>query len=152
MANTDDARTVAHRGPQVEARLAPERQRADLVVLGRQLDALDALGAATFAVVARARAGWPAAIAFVDGLDAVRRFVARFHATGTPTIWPAGAIIRVDVFGLDLSNPETVIATADQPRGRWLLAGPGDALVDPTTRPRAVSGTGRAARRRGETP
>jgi hypothetical protein len=56
-----------------------DRQRADLVVLGRQLDALDSLGAATFAVVARAFGGWPAAIAFLDGLDAARRFVARLH-------------------------------------------------------------------------
>jgi hypothetical protein len=64
MATTDDGRSLAQHAPPVEARLAPERQRADLVVLGRQLDA----------------------------------------------------------------------------------------LVDPTTRPQAVSGAGRAARRRGETP
>ena len=36
----DDGRTVAHLGPQVEARLAHARQRGDLVVLGRQLEAL----------------------------------------------------------------------------------------------------------------
>jgi hypothetical protein len=69
------------------------------------------------------------------------------YKTGTPSIWPAGVIVRIDVFALNLDDPETVAKTSDQPRGRWLLATAGDALVDPQTRP-AAHGAGRAARRR----
>src|SRR4030095_16155488 len=67
--------------------------------------------------------------------------------TGTPSICPAGVIVRIDVFALNLDDPETVAKTSDQPRGRWLLATAGDALVDPQTRP-AAHGAGRAAPRR----
>jgi hypothetical protein len=148
--NTDE-RTVAHLEAQVEFRLAPDRQRADLLALGSRLDALAAHGAKTFAVIARALGGWPAAVAFLDGLDTVRRFVARFHAEGVPSLWPAATVVRLDVFGVDLAYVETAWRVADQPRGRWLLAADTDELIDPQTRPVAhASGAGRAARRRKE--
>ena len=45
---TYDARSVAQPDPQVEARLAPERQRADLLRLEHGIDALEALNCREF--------------------------------------------------------------------------------------------------------
>lgn len=116
-------------------RLEPARQHADPLILDRGLDALEALdGPKAFAVVARTFGG-PAALAFVDTVEATRDFVGRFLALGRPTIWHAGEIVGVTILGLDLDDPETVAKTADQPRGRWLIAPAGDALVDPRERP-----------------
>jgi hypothetical protein len=110
------------------------RQHADLLVLGgRRLDALD--GPKAFALTARTFGG-PAAIAFFDSAAAVRTFLTRFVERGVPSVWHAGAIVGVDVFGLDLDDPETRSKVCDQPRGVWLRAMAGsDELFDPRERP-----------------
>src|SRR5262249_28600495 len=60
---------------------------------------------------------------------------------------PARVVVHVDVFTLTLDDPETVAKTADQPCGTWLHADAGDALVNPTTRPRARAPNRRRVRR-----
>ena len=132
-------------------RLTPARQHVDLVAIDGRIASLGRIGGETFGIVARVLGDWPAAIALVDGVDATQHFVERFHRTGVPSVWPAGVIVRLDVFALDLAEPETVAKTADQPRGTWLLADAGDELRDPRSR-LSSAGARRAARRREGTP
>jgi hypothetical protein len=139
----DDDRAVAVSARRVDTPDAHVLERcddaahkhADLLVFRRDLDELDALdGPKTFVLVARTFGG-PAALAFFDPANALRGFLGRFLLLGVPSIWHAGAIVGLNVFGLDLADAATVAKTADQPRATWLRVTGSDALADPRERP-----------------
>lgn len=119
----------------VARRLDPVRITADLAAT---LDGIDALerdgGATTFAVVAVTFNSCANAVAILDGAAHARRFIQRFDSEGIPSLWHAGAVVGVQVFGV---VPEEAAALADVARGRWFKPAPdgSDRLVDPTIRP-----------------